>query len=240
MTRRTLRLVALANLAAPAAAQEPSFTTSSTVVMPMRWVEVGGNSNGILEPGESAEVFVNFSFTNQFGQATFAPPIGTFTSGTILGLGSGFVDINGTGGTQGSFLYQPPPKGPGYGVRTGWRLFPNGDGMLTGTGIAQIQFGQALGAPEVINTNNPVARVYRFLWTPSTYAARTVTFSLAGASPAASLVLALDQATTGRAFVGPGNLVLGNVNIPIAPAPAAPPLLALAAAAPRRKRRPHV
>src|SRR5262249_46836588 len=52
--------------------------------------------SGVLEPGERALLRLGASFTNQFALATVSPPIGTFTSGTPRGFGSGLLDLIGT------------------------------------------------------------------------------------------------------------------------------------------------
>src|SRR5262245_2386154 len=103
-TRAILALTAVAGLAAAANAQTaPSFTSSSVISIPLNWVNTTTNAQTPLNPGDSAALFFNVSFTNQFGVGTFSPGVGTFTSGTILGLGSGFLDLNGAGGTTGNF-----------------------------------------------------------------------------------------------------------------------------------------
>src|SRR5438874_3586655 len=99
-SRAIVMLAALAGLSGVARAQ--SFTNNSRIAFPLSWSEATStgapisNPNGTLEPGEFALITVGpVSFTNQFTVATFSPPIGTFTSGTILGFGSGFFDLTG-------------------------------------------------------------------------------------------------------------------------------------------------
>src|SRR2546423_9169720 len=97
MNTRAALAIAAAGLATAARAQ--SFTTDSHVIFPLTWMEANSSGtpilpNGILEPGEYALITVSpVSFTNQNGIANFSPAIGTFTSGTILGFGSGFFDL---------------------------------------------------------------------------------------------------------------------------------------------------
>src|SRR5437867_2825158 len=113
MTRALLSLSAVCGLAAAAHAQ--SFTADSTFSMPMRWIEANTsgiplpNPNGVLEPGEHALITFHVEISNQFHTAAFSPAIGTFTSGTILGMGGGWIDIVGSGGTHGSFNINNPP-----------------------------------------------------------------------------------------------------------------------------------
>jgi hypothetical protein len=247
MTRRAFIVASAAGLTAPAAAQTPSFTSDTTVSMPLSWSEVNGNNNGILEPGESAAIVLDVSFTNQFGVAHFSPPVGTFSSGTILGFGSGFIDLDGQGGTAGVFNIGLPPGGPlnngttGYGVRAAWRLIggaSHGSVNSAGTGVTQILFGQFSGGQKY-NTQNPVARMYALLWTPASYAARAVTFAVSGLTPptVASVVLDLDGSVGYAVFVDPSLLQLGSVSIPIAPAPPAFAALGIAALTARHRRR---
>jgi hypothetical protein len=241
--RHPFSLAAAAGLAVRAAAQVPSFTSDST--MSMSWSEVNGNNNGILEPGESAEIRMSVSFTNQFGVAQFSPPLGTFTSGTILGHGSAFIDINGEGGTLGAFnLNNPRNNGTtGYGVRSGWIFqFGNGSVNASGSGITQIAFYQFPASPKLARTTNPIERVYAFLWTPSSYSNRTITFAAAGFSGAGSTIgavyLDLDGSVGASVYLVPANLSFGRVSIPVAPAPASAAALALATLARRGRRRP--
>src|SRR5262245_22449354 len=239
MTRPPLILTALAGVATSAAAQPPSFTSASATPFARSGSEGNGNNTGILEPGGSAAIRMDVSFTNPSGAAAFAPPIGTFAAGTVLGFGAGFLDIDGDGGTQGAFNNGLPTTtnngSTGYGVRSGWRRAGWGNGSLNsaGTGLLEIQFGQFPAEPSLASTANPIPRMFAFLWTPASYASRTITFSVSPAvpgGPAASVYLALDQMIGASIYTS--QTQLGSVSIPIVPAPAS--LLALAIAAPRR------
>jgi hypothetical protein len=239
-----LRASAIAGLACSgaASAQTPSFTSSCDLTIAPSWSELGGNSNGILEPGESAVITIAVSVTNQLGIATFSPPQGTYTSGTILGHGSGFFDLNGTGGTQGVYnLSDPPNTGPsGYGMLQGWRIVgpaSNGSVNATGTGITQIQYGQFPSSSAAVNTANPVATMYRCLWTPASYTSRTITFQVSPIGTNAGAVwIQLDTTSIVGVYVRLERTFLRGVNIPIAPAPASFAALLLAPL-PRRRRR---
>jgi uncharacterized protein (TIGR03382 family) len=251
MKPRTITLLAAAGLSAAAHAQ--SFTSDATITMTMLWREADlqgnplPNPDGILEPGEHALILIDsVSFTNQFGTANFSPPIGTFTSGTILGFGTGFVDINGSGGAAGTFNISAPQANntgtSGFGVRGAWRVgFPVVN--PASDGITYIQFGQFPAEPAVARSDNPITNMFRMLWTPNSLAPRTVRFDCAGAGAAgthiASVYLDFDHTMGESVYVAPANLTLGSVSIPIAPAP---PTLALAAAALliRRRRRKDV
>jgi hypothetical protein len=237
-TTTRLTLAAAYGLAAHASAQ--SFTTDSSITMTMSWREAtstGGtipNPDGILEPGEHAMILIDsVSFTNQGGLAQFSPQIGTFTPGTVLGFSLGFLDINGSGGTVGAFNTSSPLANStgtsGFGVRGNYRVEgptvnPASDGIIN------LQFGQFAANPSGINTENPITNMFRMLWTPTSFAPRTIRFDLAGAVVAgnsvAAVYLDLDHTVGTSVYVVPANLTLGSVSIPIAPAP---PTLALAA-----------
>jgi hypothetical protein len=233
----TTVLAVTAGLAAGAPARAQAFTSDSKITMTMSWREAtstGGtipNPDGVLEPGESALVLIDsVSFTNQGGIAHVSPPIGTFTSGVISGFGFGYVDIDGSGGTQGAFNNSIPLANTagtsGFGIRGAWRL--SGNGTVTGTGIADLQFGQF---PAMIgNSENPILNMFRMLWTPASYSPRQVAFSIgpSGHLPGvtASVLIDFEGVTTADIAVVGSNLNLGNVSIPIVPAA---PTLALAA-----------
>src|SRR5262245_31876643 len=98
-SRAILALTAVAGLASAASAQV--ITQNSTASFTLSFQDTG-NNNGVVEPGESALITMSVSFTGQNTIGTFSPPIGTFTSGTIRGLGAGFVDLNGTANNGGN------------------------------------------------------------------------------------------------------------------------------------------
>jgi hypothetical protein len=240
MTARTPLLLAAVALSTPAAAQ--SFTSDATVTMTMSWREADllgnplPNPDGILEPGEHALILIDsVSFTNQGGTANFSPPIGTFTSGTVLGFGSGFLDIHGSGGTVGTFNTSAPLANStgtsGFGVRGNYRVEgPSVNPAMDG--IINLQFGQFPANPGGARSENPITNMFRMLWTPTSFAPRTIRFEAAGAVVAgdtfAAVYLDFDHTVGASVYVVPANITLGSVAIPIAPAP---PTLALAAAA---------
>jgi hypothetical protein len=242
MTRRTA-LSAVLSLTAAAGARQAAYTTGSSVAYVIDFVEVGGNTNGILDPGESALLRLSVSFTNQNTTATYTPASPAPGSGTIRGLGSGFVDLIGTSGAGGSaqgswnMNYINPPQGP---VLAGWDLVgPSGWGTTTvgGDRVLNIQFGQFPPPPFNVNTTNPVNYIWQALWTPTSYAARSVTF---GISPAAATQ---GLASTLLFQIGPNSIAsvkcpstFGSVTIPLVPAPAS--TLILAAPLLSRRRRP--
>src|SRR5689334_4118350 len=83
---------------AGAALGQPFVTTDSSISVTWSFSDNGagnGNNNGIMDQGETALFTLSASFTNQFGVAHFSPAVGGVSSGTILGLGSLFMDVRG-------------------------------------------------------------------------------------------------------------------------------------------------
>jgi hypothetical protein len=232
---------------------QTAFTDGSDINFYMAWSEVTSSGvpvaapDGILEPGEFALVRISsVHYTNFASSANFSPAIGTFTSGLVTGFGTGDLDLVGAGGTVGTFINSG--AGLPVGVRASWRF--NGDGTVNpaSDGIINLLFGQHPETPATANSTNPITSIFRMLWQPTDFAARTVTFTPQGAAAAGDLVasvyLDLDATIGGPGSGTLGNLVFVNashlhfsrVSIPIAPAP--PTLLAAAAAllVPRRRR----
>lgn len=222
-----------------------SSTTDSTVTYALSWQECNPDGtpvptpNGLLQPGESVLFRMSVSFTNQNGLANFSPPIGTFSSGTIRGFGAGFLDLIGTGpATDGSWNLS---AANGLGVHPSWDLVgPGGWGTPSSNGsqLQAIQFGQFPASPASILGTNPIADIFRAVWTPSSYIAVERRFELHGAALTSgtghtSVMLQLSPAALTH-MNAPG--VFGSVVIPI-PAPASLPLLALAALLRQRSRR---
>jgi hypothetical protein len=257
-TRATLALTAVAGLAAGALGQNPSFTNDADITIHLTWREAnssGGTvpTNGILEPGEFALISIDsVSFTNFGSVANFTPSIGTWTSGLVTGFASGFLDINGSGGTNGTFNNSTPLANSGgttgFGVRGAWRLNGNGTVNPASDGIINLQFGQFPANPGGANSTTPILNMFRMLWQPASFASRTVTFNEAGAAISAGAVAGLYLDFDGTAgpgsgsvgasvFVNASHLHLNGVNIPITPAPASLALLGLGGLVAGRRRR---
>jgi hypothetical protein len=248
MTRRLpLPVIAAVGITSTVLAQ--SFTSDTSIDFTLTWREAdssGGtvpNPDGILEPGESALFSLTASFTNQGQTAHFAPPIGTFTSGTILGLAGGFLDINGSGGTQGSFNISTPLANStgtsGFGVRSDWRLA--GNGTVNPASDGNLQFAQFPFGPPQVLTENPIANVFRMLWTPSSFAPRTVQFTPTGAVQANNLIGAVELGVNSTSVVAvysdTAHTSYHGVTIPIpGPSSAAVVLLGLTGGTRRRRR----
>jgi hypothetical protein len=240
---RHAALIALAALGPTNPAVAQASTNDSGVAMTLTWREADldgnpiPNPNGVLEPGEHALIVIDsVSFANQGGIAHFSPAIGTFTSGTVLGLGPCIVDINGSGGsTVGQFNINNPLANAsgtsGFGVRPSWRLSGNGAVNGASNGIEILQFGQYVATPAQVDTESPVTNVFRMLWTPSDFTSRTIRFQIAGSiveGPPCSIMVGLDATHATSVYVASTHVSLGAASIRIAPAP--PTLLALSAA----------
>jgi len=230
--RRTVRSIhsaaatlAAAALAAPASAQ--SYTPDSVAVYSLFWSELDADyqpvptPDGLLERGERALLRLNVSFTNQNTVGSFTPPAGTFTSGTIRGLGQGVIDLVGTGGAQGEWNLDPVLN---LGVNLEWDLTGGAGAGTPGAGgalLRTLQFGQFPQFAFQINTTNPIETIWSGVWTPESYQPRTVEF-LSAPSPlvgeAHSFVLVRTSSIFYIAARCGANF--GAVQIPIVPAPA--------------------
>jgi hypothetical protein len=238
MTRPTVAAVALSLLARPAGAQV--VTPDSSVTFTLHWSDELGNNNGLLEPGESALLWIDASFTNQNGLANVSPPIGTFGAGTIRGLGWGQFDLAGAGGAEGQWNVA---QAAGYGVDPTWDLTSgsgNGEPVHNGARLSLIQFGQFPTTPQAILTTNPILKVWRGVWTPNSYSARQVTFATGtffstDEQPGAVCIQLSPTIVALALITWPGLLHFGSVAIPIVPAP--PALVVLGALLVRGRRR---
>jgi hypothetical protein len=206
--------------------------------------------NGQIDQGESALLQMNCSFTGFNTVATFSPSIGTFTTGTIRGFGSAIIDLNGSanngGNADGSWLLDGTgPASAEY--FTGLQSPFDASGAPgvpspTGNRLVNVQPGQFPSTANGINTSNPALTWYG-LWTPGSYADRTVTFQavvgsvVSPGSPFAALLLRLNGTLAGSANVTVGQVTLGNVSIHVVPAPASLALLGLGGLVMGRRRR---
>ena len=232
--------LAILALAAPAAAQ--SFTPDSIVSYSLTYDDIGPggtNHNGEIEPGEGALLRLTVSFSNQNTVGTFAPPVGPYSSGTIRGFGGAFIDLIGTGGADGNWDTAPAH---GYGVMPPWNIVgPPGNGVPAANGaqLTQVQFGQFVFMPIQVNTTNPISQVFTALWTPSSFAGRWVTFTVASSAAAGTLHSQVLFETSPTSLAGAYcNANFGSVMINVGiPAPSSLALLAVGAAFAARRRR---
>jgi hypothetical protein len=225
MTNDRAWLAGSAFLALAAAAANGQTTTAASVAFGLTWDD-NGNHNGVLEQGESAVLRLT---------VTMSPGVGTvipFTggqggpTGTLRGVAAGFFDLQGAGGTQGTFNLDPSL---GYGVDPTWDLVgPSGYGTPDGMGLLNIGFGQfPPGSAEVITTN-PIVNVWSTMWTPASYSGRAVTFRPAlatGGESGASAVVIRWGPLNGNIQFATSLSTFGVVNIPMVPAPAGVALL---------------
>jgi hypothetical protein len=213
-------------------------TTEATVAYTLTWEDTG-NNNGVVEQGESAILHIT---------ATMSPAVNTvigFTggqggpTGTLRGIASGFLDLTGAGGTQGTFNLDPLA---GYGTDPSWDLVgPGGYGTPNGTGLLNIQFGQFPTGSSSVNTTNPIVNVWNTVWTPADYTGRTVTFGTTDGSAAgpgnASAVIVKWGALNGNIQATTALSTFGSVDIPVVPAPSSLALLGLGGLIAGRRRR---
>ncbi len=240
---RARQLGAAAGLAVAGAAMAQPTTTSSIVSFDLTWTEADSTGhpvaspNGVLDPGESALFQIGVSFTNQYTIGTWTPAMPPPGSGTIMGFATGFVDLNGTGNALGTWNVS---HAAGFGTAAAWDLVgPNGWGTSANGGatLLGVQMGQFPTSPDQIVTTNPIPEIWKGLWTPLSYDARDVSFSLATsiwASGPAGWVLFRATASTSAA-AGTVQSITGSTGIQTFPAPAG--LLVLGAAGWGRRRR---
>jgi hypothetical protein len=227
MTKTRAVLAGSALLALSGAAAGQASTTAATLSYSLFWEDTG-NHNGVLEVGESAHLHLTVTMTP--GVGTLIPFTGGQggPTGTLRCIGTGFIDLTGAGGTQGTFNVD---TFAGYGVDPTWDLVgPSGYGTPNGTGLMNIQFGQVpIGNPLLITTN-PIINVWNSLWTPTSYSPRTVTFGIATGTAAgghASQVIIKWGPQFGNLQYAYSLSDFGTLNIPILPAPATLALLGL-------------
>jgi hypothetical protein len=263
MQLRSLAVLAASSGLAAAVSGQIITTSGVTANLSLSWMEDPAfphNNDGSLDPGERALFLINLSFSGQNTSVSFTPPLGPFTSGTVLGLGSAYFDIRDTTGDA-SGLYNggvtvpaSSSTGPnsnntgtsGYGVRGGWRLGGNvANGAPSSNGFANIGPGQLPTAPEIANTTNPINGVERLGWVPDNFAVRYEAFSIFPAAGTnnnvVGLYLSLNGGTTGgAAFIPTSSITFGSVVVPIGiPGPASAALLVAAGTAMARRRRAH-
>jgi hypothetical protein len=177
------------------------------------------------------------SFTNQNTVASFTPPVGTFSSGTIRAFGAGFLDLRGAGAAGGDWDLDPAH---GYGPDPSFDLLgPPGYGTPQNGGaeLINIVFGQFPQGGGFV-TSNPIQNIWSGLWTPASSAPRAVSFTLgpgtASGGFGATIVFRTSGSTAAAAYCP---ATFGSVLIPIVPAPGPTALLAAAAALVARRPR---
>ncbi len=250
----------VAGVAGGAAAQFVT-TPGITANLSLGWMEdpaFASNNNGVLEPGERALILLNVSFTGLGTTASFAPGINQYHSGTIMGMGSLFIDIKSSSadpsGLYNNGITSPASSsiGPnadssgstGYGVRSGWRILGSpSNGQPVANGFVHIQPGQFISDPGLVNPADPITNIDRLGWAPTSYAPRTVTFGTNGNTEAAQQVMGLLLDANGLgttvvvAYIPVASITFGTVDIPIAPAPGGLAILTVGGLMMRRRSR---
>jgi hypothetical protein len=230
--------VALTCLAAASAAvgQQLPTTTSTSVTYSIFASDFGGNSNGVVEPGESVLVRIQFSFTNQNGSGTINPAGGgSPVPGIIRGFGLGALELDAIGQAAGSWDVNPAH---GYGISPAWNLTGQPVPDPAGAGLDSVDFGQFIFSPAQVNAANPVIDVLTALWTPDSYDPRWLNFQLVP-DPAAN-----GQHSSVYFEVDPDHVVaascpadFGSIGLQIIPAPGSAALACLLLPVAFRRRR---
>jgi hypothetical protein len=230
----------LAALAAAGAAHAQSFTLDSTVTFSLRWDELDAayqpvpNPDGVLEPGERALLRLDVGFTNQNTVAQFAPPIGTYGSGTIRGFGVGWLDLIGSNRAEGDWNVD---FAHGFGVNPKFSNEYNGTPLNSGATLSDIQMLQLLTAAPVI-TANPVLNIWTGVWTPREFDQRTVDFRVSTNPKSNGLAGGVFVRLSPTIYVSVWcPFEAGSVSISLAPAPGVLPLLLFGAGAAATYRR---
>jgi hypothetical protein len=164
--RAVIRVAVIGFLAGPASAQE-AFTFSWSVQ------DVTGtgvsNSNGIIEPGEDAMIYLQASFRPGVGgEAVWDTYGGTGLTGTVAGLGEVIFSLLGTQNlATGTWISDSPVPG--------FALSPIGSVQPGTNNLIGMIFGQYILPGGVPNSRND-DWFYRARWRPSDYLPRSVDF----------------------------------------------------------------
>jgi hypothetical protein len=231
-TRAIVALVALAGTAAMAQAQEMvNFNWSFIEVVANTTTPVPA-SNGVIDPGEGAELRLSVSFTPAVGSSvSYTPPPGTGT-GSLGGLASIFFDLSASGGHNGTFHNI---------TRLGaWGI--GGVGSIEANGVTAAQAGQFPLPGQTANPANPINNIWRVRWTPTSYENRVVTFTAAKAAASsgtgAALYIDYNNDPEDPAYIAVNaGANFGSAQITVVPAPASIALLGLGGMVALRRRR---
>jgi hypothetical protein len=247
MKTRVLAAMGLAALAGVANAQS---TTNATVNYTLTWGDTGDN-DGVVEPGESARVRMTVAFTPAVGTVIgYTPAGGGSATGTLMGFGSAFVDFNLAQANGGTLTTTGSTGGIANGRAGAWAVVPGGNGTVSGDSIinvqpAQFPFNSEPFDPDNnttgVRTTNPIANIYTFVWTPASYASRTVTVGMTASVPANGNAAAVMIRTNPDTSLPPTAVAalfnLGSASIPVVPAPSSLALLGLGGLIAGRRRR---
>ncbi len=186
--RTTLSIAIAAGLAIPATGQEVMSISYS-------WLEVVANTtvpvaspNSVVEPGEGARIRLGVTAlingANAVGQTIVYTNPAPGGLGTVRGLGTARYDLFGDSGAATAngvwASLQAPSNPPFTNGNTAGTVQPGGASIL---GLGGTQF---IGPGGSANTANNNQQVFRGVWTPSAYSARTVRFVVRGSTTVAS------------------------------------------------------
>ena len=231
------RSAAAMSLVLAAAAHGQFGTSAVTFAFPLRWEEVNGNANGVLEPGESARLRFDVSITPAVNTIIpfFDPPGGT---GVLRGVAGALLDLSFQNAGGGTFQLDGVTAGIPNGLRPEWNLVgTTGNGYYSAleSAVRNIQVGQfprnASPYDPVLNPlgtreENPIENVYTMVWTPNSYSPRSATVSVVLGSTHTWVEPAVVVQTNPDPSVAPGiarcygAFTYGSVHIPVVPAPA--------------------
>jgi hypothetical protein len=227
--------LAMVVTAAPVVAQElVTFHWSFTEVIANTNIPATGPlaGNGMIDPGEGAELRLTISFTPGVGSpATYTPPPGTGL-GNIGGFASASFDLHAPPG-HGGIFHQIAGRPLG-----GWG-FPFGsiepDVVRGQNGLFPLP-----GSPA--NPENPIDNLWRVRWTPTDYTARIVEFTAAKGIATAGTGAALYIEYTGNPqapeYISKSVAAdFGSVQIPVVPAPTTLVIFSAGLLAAARRRR---
>ncbi|MBL9030393.1 MAG: hypothetical protein JNM80_01625 [Phycisphaerae bacterium] len=217
LIRHGVPLAAMCLAAGSAQAQEiASYSLTFTEVVAGTNTPVA-SPNGLIEPGEGARLSLTIEFSPPVGSTiTYTPPPLPGT-GTVAGLASIVVDL----------LSQPASPGTwnSIGRPAAWTLGDAGSPNINGSEWQDAGAGQFVLPGQTANSTNPVSNIWSGVWSPASYAPRSVTWQSAagqGSDDHTTILVQHGVGPTGsplyvsRAII-PGQF--GSVIVPIVPAP---------------------
>ena len=252
MKTRALVVSALAGLATTAMAQ-PTLP-AATVTYSLTWENSVTHDHTALSTGQSAIFHLIATMAPESGTAgTWGTVVSPGGSGTYRGIQALFTDIVGGANTAGTWNVA---QAQGYGIDPDglWDVTGgqgNGISTLSGARLTNIQAGQFPASQNAVNTANPATGTntvpaevgyWNGVWTPASYAARTVTWTVANGSAnpgtQSNALIVRDPTANSTVFVGTGVDNFGTAqSVGIIPGPSSLALLGLGGLIAARRRR---